>query len=89
MTDFQISDVRIIPVYPIGGLVAFASCIINRKLYLSSIAIHKKLDGSGLRLTYPTKKGSGKDFTIFHPLEPSLSKTMEEAIFAEYQRLYG
>jgi stage V sporulation protein G len=89
MTDFQISDVQIIPVQPIHGLVAFASCVINQKLFLSSIAIHKKLDQSGYRLTYPTKKTGNKNFTIFHPLEPSLSKAMETAIFDEYRRLYG
>ena len=89
MTDFHISDVRIVPVHPVGGLVAFASCIINNKLYLGSIAIHEKLDGSGLRLTYPTKKAGTQNLTIFHPVEPYLSKAMEQAIFAEYERLYG
>lgn len=75
--------------HPMNGLVAFASCIINAKLFIGSIAIHEKLDGSGLRLTYPTKKAGSQNLTIFHPLEPNLSKAMEQAIFAEYERLYG
>ncbi|MBP7075035.1 MAG: septation protein SpoVG family protein [Rhabdochlamydiaceae bacterium] len=86
---FDIADIRIIPVRPINGLVAFASCTLGGTLYISSIAIHRKLDDSGYRLTYPTKKSGNKDFTLFHPLEPKLSKALEEAIFAEYRRLHS
>lgn len=85
----QISDIRITPVKPIDGLVAFASLIINGNLHLGSIAIHRKLDGSGYRLTYPTKKAGPTDRAIYHPLTPDLSKLIEQRIFDEYRRLFG
>lgn len=89
MTPYDFTEVRITPVTPQGGLVAFASLVINGNLYLGSIAIHTKLDGSGLRLTYPTKKAGIADRTIFHPLTPELSRAIETALFDEYRRLYG
>jgi len=85
----QISDIRITPVKPIDGLVAFASLVINESLHLGSIAIHRKLDGSGYRLTYPTKKVGMADRTIYHPLTPDLSRAIEQALFDEYRRHIG
>ena len=86
---YNFSEVRITPVQPQGGLRAFASLVINGNLYLGSIAIHEKLDGSGLRLTYPTKKAGIADRTIFHPLTPELSRAIEQVLFDEYRRLCG
>ena len=87
--DSQISDIRITPVKPVDGLVAFASLVINGNLQLGSIAIHRKLDGSGYRLTYPTKKVGMTDRTIYHPLTPDLSRAIEQALFDEYRRHFG
>lgn len=89
MKNFDISDVQITPVSQSNGLLAFASLVINGNLYLSSIAIHRKLDGTGLRLTYPTKRAGNKERNIFHPLTPDLSHAIERVLFDEYQRLYG
>ena len=72
-----ISEVQIVPVKPNNGLIAFASFVLDGKLYLSSIGIHKKLDGSGYRLTYPTKKAG---LNIFHPISKELGKEIEEAL---------
>lgn len=74
---------------PIDGLVAFASLIINESLHLGSIAIHRKLDGSGYRLTYPTKKVGMADRTIYHPITPDLSRAIEHALFDEYRSRFG
>lgn len=87
--SYCISDIRIVPVKSIDGLVAFASFVINGNLHLGSIAIHRKLDGSGYRLTYPTKKAGSTDRAIYHPLTPDLSKLIEQTIFDEYRRLFG
>lgn len=50
----KISEIQITPIKPQNGLVAFASCLINKGLYLGSIGILTRLEG-GYRLTYPTK----------------------------------
>lgn len=72
----KISEVQIEFIKPCGGLVGFASLVIEGDMYLSSIAIHKKLNAEGYRLTYPSK-GS---FTIFHPINKAASLAIELAI---------
>lgn len=41
-----ISEVNIVPVKPNNGLVAFASVVLDESLYLGSIGVHSRLDGS-------------------------------------------
>lgn len=79
-----IDNIRIFPVQPQNGLVAFASAILNNGIYIGSIAIHEKRDKSGYRLTYPTRKSNGKDLNIFHPISPECSETLEKAIIAQF-----
>lgn len=86
---YDISQVRITPVQPMNGLLAFASVVLNGNIRLNSIAIHRKLDGSGLRLTYPTKRAGNEDRMIFHPITPDLSKAIEQVLFEEYRKLHG
>lgn len=83
----QISEIQILPVKPNNGLIAFANCVLNQSLYLSSIAVHKKLNGLGYRLTYPTKKIGNNDLNIYHPVNKELSKAIEEAVFEQIEKL--
>ena len=85
--EFSISDVRITPIRRNDGLVAIGSVVVNNSLYLGSIGIHRKLDGSGYRLTYKNKKAGTENRTVYHPLTPELSKAVETALFRECQRL--
>lgn len=75
--QMKISEVQIDFIKPNNGLIGFASFVVDGSFYISSIAIHTKLNGDGYRLTYPSK-GS---FTIFHPLNKSASLEIEAAIF--------
>lgn len=75
----KITEIHIHPVTPNKGLVAFANLVLNDQLLLASIAVHKKRDGSGYRITYPTK---GKGY-LFHPIHQPLSKSLEQAIIHE------
>ena len=84
-----ITEIQIIPVKANSGLVAFASCVLNGDIYLGSIGIHKRLDGSGYRLTYPTKKVADKDFHIFHPINKQASKEIEAAIILKAEEVMG
>ena len=83
----EISEVQIIPIKAKDGLIAFASLVINRDIYLSSIAIHLKADGSGYRLTYPTKQVGSKQITLFHPINKEASKSIEEAIIRKIKEV--
>lgn len=79
-----ITDIQITPIIPCNGLVAFASFIYNQAIFVSSIAIHAKLDGSGYRLTYPTKRAGNSTKVLFHPITKELSKAIEEAVIAAF-----
>jgi len=81
----MITEVQILPIKPKDGLVGFASVVINRSIYLGSIGIHTKLDGSGYRLTYPTKYTLDKTFNIFHPINQEASKLIEEAVILKFK----
>jgi len=73
----KISEIQIVPIKPTNGLIGFASILLDNSLYLGSIGIHTRLDGQGLRLTYPTKGA----INIFHPTTKALSKAIETAVF--------
>lgn len=79
----QITEVQIEFIAPREGLIAFATIAINDCLKLSSIAVHKKLNTEGYRITYPSK---GK-FNIFHPINKEASDAIEEAIFSKLKNV--
>lgn len=84
----KITEVQIIPVKANNGLIAFGSVLFDDSLYLSSIGIHSKLDGSGYRITYPTKKIGNKDINIYHPINKEVSKIIEEAIIEKVKKIF-
>jgi DNA-binding cell septation regulator SpoVG len=83
----KISEVNIQLIKPTNGLVAFASVVLDSKIYLGCIGVHQRLDGNGYRLTYPTKKTGNRDFHIFHPIERSMGQRIEQAILAKVAAL--
>jgi stage V sporulation protein G len=85
----KITEVQIIPIKANNGLIAFGSILFDNRLFLGSIGIHKKLDGSGYRITYPTKKIGDKDINIFHPINKEVSKLIEDEIIKKVNRLFA
>ena len=83
----MISEVNVTPIKHQDGLVAFASVVVG-SLYLGSIAVHKRLDGSGYRVTYPTKKIGQQQLNIYHPIDKVLGHAIEQAINTKCQRLF-
>ena len=83
----KISEVQIVPIQPKDGLVAFASCIIDERLYLGSIGVHRRLDGSGYRLTYPTKKVGVRQINYFHPVTKEAGQAIETAVYGKCSEL--
>lgn len=79
----KISEVQIELIKPRDGLIGFASFVIDENIYISSVAIHTKLNSDGYRLTYPNK---GK-FTICHPINRKASYEIEAAIFSKLKNV--
>lgn len=83
----RISELNIVPVKPNNGLVAFASLVIDDCLYLGSIGVHSRLDGT-YRITYPTKKLGNKELNLYHPINRDLGKQIEQAVIAKCEQLF-
>jgi len=83
----KITEIQIIPIKPREGLVAFASVVVENSLYLGSLGIYTKLNGSDYRITYPTKKIGKKNINIYHPINKETSKVIEEAIISEAEKI--
>ncbi|MFV0484907.1 MAG: septation protein SpoVG family protein [Candidatus Saccharimonadales bacterium] len=83
----RVSKVNIMPVKPDKGLLAFASIVIDDNIYLSSIAIYAKLDGS-YRLLYPTKTVGNRPLGLFYPINREASKTIEKAVFKRCEEIF-
>lgn len=82
----SVSEVQIVPIQPRDGLVAFASLVIDDKLYVSSIGVHTKLSG-GYRITYPTKKVGDRNIQLFHPITRELGREIEETVIAKVKNV--
>src|SRR5262249_32220336 len=76
----RVTEVDIAFVKPKNGLIAFASVVLDDQLYLSGIAVHSKLAGSGYRLTYPTRRVGETQFSLFHPIRRPVGLAIEHAI---------
>ncbi len=85
----KITEINIIPIKPNGGLIGFASIVLDNGLYLGSMGVYSRLDGTGYRITYPTKKVGDKDLNIYHPISRDLGKAIEDAIIVKAQDLFG
>lgn len=83
----NITEVNITPVKPSNGLVAFASVVVDGNLYLSSIAVYTKLDGT-YRLLYPTKNVGQRMINLFHPIHRKASQQIEQAVFEKCNELF-
>ena len=84
----RITEVQIIPIKPKDGLVAIASVIADNCLFLGSLGVYTRLNSSGYRLTYPTKKVGGRDINIYHPINKETSKAIEEAVILKVKEIF-
>jgi stage V sporulation protein G len=84
-----ISEIQIIPIKPLNGLVAFASAVINNQFYIGNIAIYTSpISSDGFRLVFPNKKlASGQIVDCFHPITQDAGRMVSEAIIRKYVEL--
>ena len=89
MKDLPITEIEIVPVKPQNGLVAFASCVFDDRLYLGHIAIVSSLSHpDGFRLIYPTKSLlAGKAIHCFFPINRDTGQLLHKAIVGKFLKL--
>ena len=83
----RVSEVNITPVKANKGLVGIASVVIDGNIYLNSIAVYVKLDGS-YRLLYPTKIVGNRMLGLFYPINRLASKVIEDAILKKCNEVF-
>ena len=84
----NVTEVHITPIKPTDGLVAFASCVIDGQLFLGSLGVHKRLDGTGYRVTYPTKRIGSHELNYYHPLTKNAGAAIQAAVNARCIELF-
>ena len=78
---FSLGEVEIFPLKPVGGMVAWASLVLNHSLYLGSIGVHTRPQGGLLRLVYPERiLPNGRKVHVFHPINRQTGDLFEQAI---------
>lgn len=82
----SLTEIQIIPIKPVNGLVGFASFVLDENLYLGSIGIVTRPEG-GYRLVYPTKKVSERNINIFHPINKIFAQEVERAIVNKFEEV--
>lgn len=89
MPDLRISDIQIMPLIPKDGLVAIASFIINRCLFIGDVAIFTSFKNSlGFRLCYPDKiLRNGKRINCVYPITKEAGRAISEAVVNEYRKI--
>lgn len=82
----KISEVQIIPIKPINGLVSFASVVLDSYLYLGGIGIYTRPEG-GYRLTYPTRKVGTMSHAIYHPIDRVFAEELSKIVISKYEEV--
>ena len=86
----EISEIQIIPVKPKDGLIAFASLVIDNRLYIGNVAIYTSGNGRGYRLVYPAKRlFEGQYINFIHPINKATGDAIEEAVISKYMEIIG
>lgn len=83
-----VSEVDITPIKPTDGLVAFASYVIDNQLHIGSLGVHRLLDDTGYRITYPTRKIGSRQINFYHPITREAGKLIEQAVIAKCSELF-
>ena len=82
----KLTEIHITPIKPQNGLVAFASVVLDKNLYLGSIGILTRPNG-GYRLAYPTKKVGNSSLNIFYPINKEFSQLIEHEVIKQLEKV--
>jgi hypothetical protein len=78
-----ISEIQIVPIKPINGLVGFASFVLYEAIYCGSVGIMTRPFDDSYRLVYPTKKVAGKDMDVYHPINKQVGRLIEDEVMKQ------
>lgn len=81
-----VSEIQIVPIKPANGLVAFASFVLDERLYLGSIGVLTRPLG-GYRLVYPTRKIGNREIDVFHPINKDFGLEIEKAVISKFEEV--
>lgn len=79
-----ISEIDIVPIKPIRGLIGFASFVLYESVYCGSVGIYTRPEG-GYRLTFPKRSISGKSLDIYYPITKELGKAIQDEVIKKYE----
>ena len=83
----KISEISILPVKPVDGLLGWASLVLNHQFYVGNLAIHSRPNGD-IRLTFPEKVlPNGRRICCFHPITQEAGGIILAAVAEKYDRL--
>ena len=86
-TPIHLTEIEIIPIKPINGLLGFASFVINEQFYVGNVGIHSKPCGN-IRLLYPEKiLPNGKVVSSFHPITKDAGIEITRQITLKYNNI--
>lgn len=89
MAPFVVEEIELYPLKPSQGLVAWASFVLNRSLYVAGIGVHLRPDGR-YRLVYPERVlPNGKRISLFHPINRQAGDLFEQAVSGKLEGLSG
>lgn len=80
----KITEIQIVPIRPQNGLVAFVSFVLDENIYLGSIGIITRPNGS-YRLVYPTKQINHKNLNIFYPINRLFAEQIEKEVIGKFE----
>lgn len=86
-SNLKVSEVkiRLVGEDSSGGLLGWASCVVNGALYLNNIAIRRGSDGR-LVLHYPIKRSrSDKKYFFFNPITHEARRVLDDAILGKLE----
>ena len=88
MKEIIVSEIEILPVKPRGGLVAFATCVIDGRFFVGDIGVHSRPDGSDYRLVFPSKLlPNGAKINVFNPINRETGDQLKSKIIEAYLNL--
>lgn len=68
-------------VFPRNGHVGFVSFVLDGGLFVGNVGVHRRLDGDGYRLVYPTKiLRNGNKVDVVYPINKELGGQIHTAI---------
>lgn len=88
-SEIGISEVNIHLVKPNKNLIGFASVVLNKEIYLGSIAIYTRRNVHGYSIGYPKREIGADKVDVYHPITKDLSGRVENAIISKVKEFMG